>query len=100
MEMTLVLTTLAAALAVTAFVLVHGVTRRWEESRAGRRLMAKGAAIGSVAWVAVLRRWDELTPSVDWSDALRPFAAFGWATVALVYVLHVRDSFKDDDAAS
>ena len=82
MDFLLIAATVFAAVACTVFVAVYA-TRPWWRSHMGRSIMLKDAALALVTWVAILKRVDELQPSLDLWPHLIPLVALGWACVGL-----------------
>ena len=82
MDYLLIAATVFAATACTVFVAVYA-TRPWWRSHMGRSIMLKDAALALVTWVAILKRVDELQPSLDLWPVLVPLIVFGWTCVGL-----------------
>ena len=82
MDFLLIAATVFAAVACTVFVAVYS-TRPWLSSPMGRSIMLKDLALVLVTWVAILKRIDELQPSLDLWHVLVPLIALGWTCVGL-----------------
>ena len=82
MDFLLIAATVFGAAACTVFVAVYA-TRPWWRSHMGRSIMLKDVALALLAWVAILKRVDELLPSLDLWHVLVPLVAFGWTCVGL-----------------
>lgn len=94
----LVFMTVLAAITVTTFA-VYYMTVRWEESPAGKSIMAASWSNALLAWCAVAQRYDEVRPDVDWKDEIRPGLILAWTVVFCVFAWRInelRKSKKND----